>query len=196
MHPDALLDEIIAGNERFAAGSPERSRLGAPEDPLVHSPPVAVLGCSDARVPPAAVFGADTGAIFTVRLPGNHVDTAVAAGIGFAVATAGSRLVVVLAHDDCRAVTAGFDELRTGRPPDAALAPLSGAIAARLYGAGGVDSIEQAIDVNARTAAETLLAQCAALRVHLLGGDAQLAVLRYSPGTRRLTVIERSILPR
>lgn len=196
MHPDALLDEILAGNERFAEGSPTRSRLGAPEDPLEHVPPVAVLGCSDARVPPAAVFGADTGAIFTVRLPGNHVDTAVAAGIGFAVATAGSRLVVVLGHEDCRAVIAGFEELQTGRPPDAALAPLSGAIAARLYAAGGVATIEEAIDANAKTAAETLLAQCASLRVHLQEGDAQLAVLRYSPSSRRLTVVERSVRPR
>lgn len=196
VQPNDLLDTILEGNARFAAGDPTRSRLGAPEDPLEHAPPVAVLGCSDARVPPAAVLGADTGAIFALRLPGCHVDTAVAAGIGFAVATAGARLVIVLGHEDCRAVMAGYDELRTGEPPDAALAPLSGAIAARLYAAGGAESYAEAIDANARTAAETLMAQCAALRQHLDAGDAQLAVLRYSPATRRVTVIERSLVPR
>lgn len=196
MRPDDLLDAILEGNARFAAGDPTRSRLGAPADPHEHAPPVALLGCSDARVPPAAILGADTGAIFALRLPGCHVDTAVAAGIGFAVATAGARLVIVLGHADCRAVLAGYEELRTGTPPDAALAPLSGAIAARLYADGKVESYEDAIAANMRTAAETLLAQCAALRQRVDAGDAQLAILNYDPATRRVAVIERSLAPR
>jgi carbonic anhydrase len=115
-----LLERILDGNRRWAEGSSERDLLGAPEDPLEHRPPVAVIGCSDARVPPAAVLGAAAGAIFTLRLPGHYVDIPVAAGLGFAMTTLGTRLAIVLAHEDCRAVDAAFTELTTGVPPNLA----------------------------------------------------------------------------
>lgn len=190
-----LLERILAGNRGWAEGSSERDYLGAPTDPLIHQPPVAVIGCSDARVMPAAVFGAAPGAIFTLRLPGHYTDIPVAAGMGFAVATAGARLAIVLGHEDCRAVDAAFTEYRTGTAPDKALAPLSGALAAGLYEAGGASSVEHAVDVNARHTAQKLLAQCPVLRHEISLGHAQLAVLRYSPSTKLLTVLEESVTP-
>lgn len=190
-----LLQRILAGNARWAEGSIERDLLGAPTDPLEHRPPVAVIGCSDARVPPAAVLGAGPGAIFTLRLPGHYVDIPVAAGLGFAVTTLGTQLAIVLAHEDCRAAEAAYIEYLTGSPPNAALAPLSGVLAAGLYAAGGATSVQEAIDVNARVTAQNLLAQCAALRTAVGAGDAQLAVLRYSPATRLVTVLEESVTP-
>lgn len=101
----------------------------------------------------------------------------------------------MLAHEDCRAVDAAYTELKTGAPPNLALAPLTGSLAAGLYRAGGASSVEQAIDVNARVTAQNLIAQCAALRGAIVAGQAQLAVLRYSPSTRLVTVLEESVLP-
>lgn len=190
-----LLERILEGNRRWAEGSSERDYLGAPEDPMIHQPPVAVIGCSDARVMPAAVFGAAPGAIFTLRLPGHYMDIPVAAGMGFAVSTAGARLAIVLGHEDCRAVDAAFTEFRSGTAPDKALAPLSGALAAGLYEAGGVSTVEEAVDVNARHTAHKLLAQCPVLRHEVGLGRAQLTVLRYSPSTRLLTVLEERVQP-
>jgi len=190
-----LLRRLIDGNARWASGSAERDLLGAPIDPLEHRPPVAVIGCSDARVPPAAVLGAAAGAIFTLRLPGQYVDIPVAAGLGFAMTALDTRLAVVLAHDDCRAVDAAFTEYTTGAPPNLALAPLTGSLAAGLYRAGGASSVQDAIDVNARVTAQNLITQCASLRAAIVEGEAQLAVLRYSPATRLVTVLEESIVP-
>ncbi len=190
-----LLERLLAGNARWAAGSTERDALGSPADPLLHEPPVAVIGCSDARVPPAAVLGAAAGAIFTLRLPGHYVDIPVTAGLGFAMTTLGTRLAIVLAHEDCRAVDAAYTELQTGVPPNLALAPLTGSLAAGLYRAGGASSVEQAIDVNARVTAQNLITQCVALRGAIMAGQAQLAILRYSPSTRLVTVLEESVLP-
>ncbi len=190
-----LLERLLAGNARWAAGSTERDALGSSADPMLHEPPVAVIGCSDARVPPAAVLGAAAGAIFTLRLPGHYVDIPVAAGLGFAMTTLGTRLAIVLAHEDCRAVDAAYTELQTGVPPNLALAPLTGSLAAGLYRAGGASSVEQAIDVNARVTAQNLITQCAALRGAIVAGQAQLAILRYSPSTRLVTVLEESVLP-
>jgi carbonic anhydrase len=190
-----LLERVLEGNRRWAEGDPAKDYLGAPEDPLLHQPPVAVIGCSDARVMPAAIFGAAPGAIFTLRLPGHYMDIPVAAGMGFAVSTAGARLAIVLGHEDCRAVDAAFTEFRSGTAPDKALAPLSGALAAGLYEAGGVSTVEEAVDVNARHTAHKLLAQCPALRHEIAIGRAQLAVLRYSPATKLLTVLEENVVP-
>jgi carbonic anhydrase len=191
----ALLERIIAGNARWAAGSTERDLLDAPADPLEHEPPVAVIGCSDARVPPAAVLGAAAGAIFTVRLPGQYVDIPVASALGFAMTALGTRLAVVLAHEDCRAVHAAYEEYTTGEPPNLALAPLTGALAAGLYRAGGATSADEAIDVNARVTAQALITECPSLRKSIVEGDAQLCVLRYSPRTRLVTVLEERVVP-
>ena len=190
-----LLERILEGNRRWAAGDPFRDYLGAPEDPLEHLPPVAVIGCSDARVPPAAVLGAAPGAIFTVRLPGQYVDIPVASALGFAITALGTRLAIVLAHDDCRAVHACWEELQTGVPPNLALAPLTGMLAARLYRAGGAADIDAAIDVNARATAQSLITECPSLRQAIIAGGAQLAVLRYSPGTRLVTLLEERVEP-
>jgi carbonic anhydrase len=190
-----LLARVLAGNARWASGSTERDLLGAPEDPLEHLPPVAVIGCSDARVPPAAVLGAAAGAIFTVRLPGQYVDIPVAAALGFAMTALDTRLAIVLAHDDCRAVHASYEELTTGAPPNLALAPLTGSLAAGLYRAGGAADLDDAIDVNARVTAQSLITQCPSLRASIVDGEAQLCVLRYSPETRLVRVLEERVVP-
>ena len=190
-----LLERVLAGNARWAAGDPSRDLLGAPEDPLEHLPPVAVIGCSDARVPPAAVLGAAAGAIFTVRLPGQYVDIPVASALGFAMTALGTRLAIVLAHEDCRAVHAAYEEYTTGAPPNLALAPLTGALAAGLYRAGGAEGLDDAIDVNARVTAQSLITECPSLRQAIIGGEAQLCVLRYSPRTRLVTVLEERVVP-
>lgn len=190
-----LLERVLAGNARWAAGDTERDLLGAPADPLEHLPPVAVIGCSDARVPPAAVLGAAAGAIFTVRLPGQYVDIPVASALGFAMTALDTRLAIVLAHEDCRAVHAAYEEYKTGEPPNLALAPLTGALAAGLYRAGGASGADEAIDVNARVAAQALITECPSLRKSIVEGDAQLCVLRYSPRTRLVTVLEERVVP-
>jgi len=193
--PPELLERVLEGNRRWAGGSTERDLLGAPEDPLEHFPPVAVIGCSDARVPPAAVLGAAAGAIFTVRLPGQYVDIPVASALGFAITALGTRLVIVLAHEDCRAVHAAYEEFTTGIPPNLALAPLTGALAAGLYRAGGARDLDHAIDINAHATAEALITECPSLRQATLAGEAQLSLLRYSPRTRLLTVLEERVVP-
>ncbi|MFM7553595.1 MAG: carbonic anhydrase [Actinomycetota bacterium] len=190
-----LLERVLACNARWAAGDTERDLLGAPADPLEHLPPVAVIGCSDARVPPAAVLGAAAGAIFTVRLPGQYVDIPVASALGFAMTALDTRLAIVLAHEDCRAVHAAYEEYTTGEPPNLALAPLTGALAAGLYRAGGATGADEAIDVNARVTAQALITECPSLRKSIIEGDAQLCVLRYSPRTRLVTVLEERVVP-
>jgi len=71
-----------------------------------HRPSVAVLGCSDARVPPSVIFDQPPGQLFVIRIAGNTACPAALASLDYAVGKLGVDLVVVLGHTDCGAVAA------------------------------------------------------------------------------------------
>jgi hypothetical protein len=75
------------------------------------------------------------------------------------------------------------------------LAPLTGALAAGLYRAGGAADFDNAIDVNARVTAQSLITECPSLRSAIIDGQAQLCVMRYSPRTRLVTLLEERVVP-
>lgn len=77
-----------------------------------HQQPFAVvLGCSDARVPTELIFSRACNEMFVVRVAGNVLGREVLGSIDYAVDhMAGSlRLMVVLGHSQCGAVTAAVD---------------------------------------------------------------------------------------
>ncbi len=76
------------------------------------TPFAAVLGCSDARVPVEFVFGQGVNALFVVRVAGNMPAGEGSGSLDFAVANlADLRLLAVLGHTRCGAVTAAVDAL-------------------------------------------------------------------------------------
>lgn len=70
-----------------------------------------ILGCSDARVPVEIVFDQGLGDLFVIRVAGNVVAPSQIGSIEFAVEKFGTRLVVVLGHSHCGAVTACVEAL-------------------------------------------------------------------------------------
>ena len=109
----ALLRE---GNERFASNvrisgdsisCPERrSELLTGQEPTA-----IILGCSDSRVPAEIVFDQGLGDLFVIRVAGNVVAPSQVGSIEFAAEQFGTRLVVVMGHSNCGAVTATLSEL-------------------------------------------------------------------------------------
>ena len=78
----------------------------------VQTPFAAVLGCSDARVPVEFVFGQGVNALFVVRVAGNTPAGEGSGSLDYAVANlADLRLLAVLGHTRCGAVTATVDAL-------------------------------------------------------------------------------------
>merc|ERR1712217_978106 len=69
-------------------------------------PSVAVLGCSDSRVPVEIVFDQGLGDMFVVRVAGNCLDTSTRASLDYAVDHLKVKVVVVLGHEGCGAVRA------------------------------------------------------------------------------------------
>jgi carbonic anhydrase len=111
----ALLRE---GNRRFLTemrGGPalvnHERRLELLRD---QNPFAIILGCSDSRVPAEIVFDQGLGDLFVIRVAGNIVAPSQVGSVEFAAERFGTRLVVVLGHSHCGAITATLEEL--GRP--------------------------------------------------------------------------------
>ena len=134
---DEALEVLLAGNARFVAGRwqhdhetmARRAALAAGQKPFA-----VVLGCADSRVPPELVFDAGFGDLFVIRVAGNVVGGDEAGSIEYAVGHLGTRLVLVLGHEGCGAVTAAL-EVATAEPRE-----LRQLLAAILPGVAGIDA--------------------------------------------------------
>jgi carbonic anhydrase len=84
-----------------------RDHAEAPEQ----HPFAAVLGCADARVPIELIFNEGPNDLFVVRVAGNTLGDDVLGSLGYALEHLGGslKLVAVLGHSGCGAVTAAVD---------------------------------------------------------------------------------------
>ncbi len=107
----AALQQLKAGNERYRLDHVEHPHEGAQRRvdlSRAQHPFAVVLGCGDSRVVPELIFDQGVGDLFVLRIAGNVADDAVIASIEYAVEHLGTRLVVVLGHERCGAVTAAI----------------------------------------------------------------------------------------
>ena len=111
----AALERLREGNQRFVSGvrSLETLMSQAHRDELLkgQAPFAVILGCSDSRVPVEIVFDQGLGDLFVIRVAGNVVAPSLIGSVEFAAEKFGTRLVVVLGHSKCGAVTATLEEL-------------------------------------------------------------------------------------
>lgn len=119
--PDDAIVALRAGNERFFRGDSQIPTLNINErraQIMAQTPFAVVLGCSDSRVPIELVFDQGFGDLFIVRVAGNVVTAATVASIEYAIRHLKCRLLVVMGHEGCGAVTAAMlpDEQRSEEP--------------------------------------------------------------------------------
>ena len=113
------------GNRRFVAGlggvalatnQARRAQLIMGQQPFA-----VLLGCADSRVPGELVFDQGLGELFVIRVAGNIVAPSQIGSVEFAVERFSTRLVVVLGHSGCGAISATLEELKLparGRSPN------------------------------------------------------------------------------
>lgn len=116
--PEGVLSILKAGNERFLRG--ERLHRDARRQVQGTAPrqaPLAVvLGCIDSRAPAEQVFDLGIGDMFSVRVAGNVARSKVLGSVEYACKAAGAKLIVVMGHTRCGAVTAAVDLKHESRP--------------------------------------------------------------------------------
>lgn len=114
--PDAVLADLIRGNERFLSGNLNALEI---EKRIANSakgqyPKAAVLSCVDSRVPVELIFDQGIGDIFVARVAGNIIDEELVGSMEFAARLAGARLMFVLGHSSCGAIKAACDGAQLG----------------------------------------------------------------------------------
>ncbi|MGA8574633.1 MAG: carbonic anhydrase [Candidatus Cybelea sp.] len=115
--PERLLGQLMAGNKRFVNNDfPDQSRVAIKRELLESSqaPYAAILGCSDSRVIPNLIFVQGLGDLFVARVAGNFPDDLVTASLEYAIEHLGTRLVMVLGHQNCGAVKAVYSAVKDG----------------------------------------------------------------------------------
>ena len=114
---DALL-RLQEGNARFVSGDiasgPQHYRVSREQIVADQHPYAIVIGCSDSRVPVEIVFDQGLGDLFVIRIAGNVISKTQLGSIEFAALNFGARLVVVLGHTGCGAVTAAYAAVEGG----------------------------------------------------------------------------------
>ncbi len=109
MTPAEALKWLRDGNARFADGKPDaprrdlaRLKAVAPEQ----KPVAAFLGCADSRVPIEILFDQGFGDLFVTRVAGNVATPECVGSLEFGTAILGAKVLYVLGHTRCGAVTA------------------------------------------------------------------------------------------
>jgi carbonic anhydrase len=98
----------MAGNKRYVTGKTAARDVirGRADTVKAQHPYVMVLCCSDSRVSPELIFDQNIGDLFVVRTAGNVADPIALASLEYAVDHLDSRMLVVLGHENCGAVSA------------------------------------------------------------------------------------------
>jgi carbonic anhydrase len=169
---DAALQQLMAGNRRFMAGqslSPDHGLERIKSLAQSQAPVAVILGCADSRVPPELIFDQGLGALFTIRVAGNIADDANLGSIEYAVESLNVKLVMVLGHERCGAVTAALNALTNGTrlsghlesltkaiEPAIAAHPESAAQSAQAQQQPYGDLLDRAVRANIRAVVQTL----------------------------------------
>lgn len=114
--PKDAHDILVKGNKRFAENLKAQRNL---KDQVFETskgqyPFAVILSCIDSRVPAELVFDQGIGDIFSVRVAGNVVNEDVLGSMEYACKVAGSKILVVMGHTKCGAVTAACKNVELG----------------------------------------------------------------------------------
>ena len=108
LKPSDVLKLLKEGNQRFVRNERlqrdiyRQIRVTADEG---QHPIAAVLGCMDSRAPTEMLFDVGIGDLFSLRIAGNVAGQKVLGSLEFACQAKGAKVIVVLGHTDCGAVT-------------------------------------------------------------------------------------------
>ncbi len=111
--PEVALQRLLQGNRRFIeqGGTATRHALRVDLAEQGQRPFAVILGCSDSRTPVEILFDQGFGDLFVVRVAGNVVAPSIVGSVEFACSQFGTRLVLVLGHTRCGAISASIRAL-------------------------------------------------------------------------------------
>jgi carbonic anhydrase len=185
--PDEALKTLMDGNARFTAGRltsfQEDLTLLAQKTAEKQEPFAAVLSCADSRVPVEILFDQTIGHVFVLRVAGNVATPEIIASLEYGAAVLGTRVLMVLGHGACGAVTAAIAGKEVPGQISALYAPLRPAV-----NQAGPDP-DATIRANARIQA-SLLGTASPVIVGLVAqGKLKVVAAHYDIGTGAVSLL-------
>jgi carbonic anhydrase len=185
---DQTWNDLAAGNHRFVLGKTAPHDFLAQRKALTKSqhPRVAVLSCSDSRVPPELVFDTGLGELFVVRSAGEDDDPLSIGSLEYAVEHLGSSVIVVMGHQSCGAVTAACSGGKSESANlDAVVTPLASSCAKMVP--KRPETLDLAVRDHIHRVAEELLAKSEMLKRVFDEGKLTIVEAHYSLDSGKVT---------
>ncbi|WP_322997362.1 carbonic anhydrase [Castellaniella sp.] len=167
--PDAAIQRLMEGNQRYASGvrlrhnfTHDRAALAGGQNPYA-----AILGCADSRVAPEYTFDAGRGDLFIARVAGNFANDDMLGSLEYAVAVLNVPVILVLGHDRCGAVDAAVKAVTQGTHFPGHIQSLANAIAPAVKQAQSqhpTQLLDAAITQNVQDNVASLSTQSAIIR--------------------------------
>jgi carbonic anhydrase len=187
--PDAALQKLIEGNQRFVQHQPQypdQSAARLQEVAQAQHPFATILSCADSRVPTEIVFDQGIGDIFDVRIAGNIATPEARGSIEYAVTLLGSPLLMILGHERCGAVTAAVQNQTLLGDISTFVKAIKPAVA-RVKNQPG-DAVDNAVVANVQYQIERLK-RSPLLSDRLKSGKLKIVGGRYDLDTGKVTII-------
>ena len=117
--PQQVVQILKDGHERCRKGQRLTRDFGRQVSATAtgQHPLAVVLNCIDSRTPAELIFDLGVGDIFSVRVAGNITSRKILASVEYGCAVAGAKLVLVVGHTRCGAVTAAVELMGEKRTP-------------------------------------------------------------------------------
>lgn len=162
LNPEEALKKLIEGNQRFAGGKSEHPNQSGDRRVQIakegQAPFAVVAYCSDSRSPVEQIFDAGNGDIFGIRLAGHVLSEEALGSIQYAVEHLGTKLVVILGHTKCGAVTATVQGGDAHGPVKSLVERILPAVE-RAKKKGGSDLVQDSINEHVEGSVELLKSQ-------------------------------------
>ncbi len=114
--PEQALEILKEGNERFVKNIKANRNLleQVNETSTGQFPFAAILSCIDSRTSAELIFDQGLGDIFSIRIAGNVLNDDILGSMEYACKLSGSKLIVVLGHTKCGAISGACDHVELG----------------------------------------------------------------------------------
>jgi carbonic anhydrase len=186
--PDAALQELVAGNQRFAGGrmtSFEQDLVILKQNTIAKQEPfAAVLSCADSRVPVELIFDQTIGHVFVTRVAGNIITPEIVASLEYGALVLGTKVIMVMGHASCGAVKAAIEGKAVPGQISALFPHLQFAV-----DKSGPD-LEATSKTNAKIQATLLRESSTVIASMVKEGKLKVMAAYYDIGTGKVTLLE------
>lgn len=198
MTPDSVLEDLMAGNQRFVAG--ETTPLNIKENIEITNkgqyPKAVILSCIDSRVPVENVFDQGIGDIFVGRVAGNVENVDMLGSFEFATKLAGSKVVMVLGHEACGAVKGACDHAELGNLTELldkiqpAVDAVKGDFPEDRQNSKNIDFVNKVVEENVRITVADIRKNSPILAEMEKAGEIKIVGAMYSLKTGEVTMVD------